>query len=1050
MNLPRFSVGNPVAVNLLMWSIILGGLYHWFTMVREFFPALDAEQISIIVPYPGATPEDVERAITLRIERKIRDIDGIDEIESAVYEGMSVILVKLDEGVDRDRVLNAIRSDIDQVKPEFPATADDPEIVDVRPYVPVISLVLAGDVPEGNLRDEALRVRDDLLDLGGISEISLIGLRNREIWAEVKPEKLEEHGLTFEEVGRVVAEANLDLPAGQLKSSSGNVRVRTMGESRRGLQLENIIVDARPDGTATRLRDVADVRDTFEDRVTRGGFSGRRAISLTIFKTPEQDALEIASKVKQYVAENPARFGGALTLQTTTDLSRLIAQRLDLMLRNATYGGILVVITLALFLSIRTAFWVALGLPIALLGAFIVMAWLGATINLLSLFALIVVLGLIVDDAVVIGEAVHGRIQAGMPPLEAAVKGANEMARPVVAAVLTSVIAFVPILFMGGIWGDFMGVLPIVVGSALLVSLVEAFVILPSHLGHMRVRPPGSPARAGPFGFFDRVGRARDQWLNRRMQDGLERVLRFMLRWRYPAVAASLGVLIAAAGLVAGGVVPFVLVQDVDAETVTVTLEMAAGTHEDDTHAVMTRIESMALQYPEVATVFSVLGTSFSNRGQETASDPATVGQLYFELLAADERELAGMRSAAAIIDEMRAATRVVPGVDKLSFRAENGTMQGADIQIRVRSESLATAARAADHVRDMLLEYDGVGEVERDLRDGKLEARLRLKDQARLLGLNTQDLALQLRHAVFGHEAQELQEDEDEIKVRVLLPEPARRDLADLDRLRVATDDGGRVPFEEVASLRTERGYATLKRVDGKRAVTVSAMVDDEKANVQEVTWDLQDRLSTIGREFPGVTISFEGEEKETKESFGVLALVGLPVAMFAIYALIAILFGSYVQPVIVMAIIPFSIVGAILGHVVMGYPLTLLSSIGIVALTGIVVNDSLILVDKVNRNHREEGMPLLEAVVHGARSRIRAIVLTTITTAAGLFPLLLERSFQAQFLIPMAISIVFGLVFATILTLLILPTFYIVFEDVRRLLRWLFIGAPKAAGVE
>ena len=1043
MNLPRASIGNPVAVNLLMWFIVIIGAYYWFDLVREFFPSLSTEQISISIAYPGATPEDVERAITLRVERKTRDIDGIDEISSTVLEGMSVILIKLDADADKQRILNEIRSDIDQVKADFPTEADDPEIIEVRPYVPVVSLVISGDVPEERLRTAALRVKDDILDLGGISEVNMLGRRSREIWANVRPEKLDEHGLTFDEVGRAVASGNLDIPGGQLKSSSGNVRLRTMGEQRKALALESLVVDSRPDGTAVRLRDVADVEETFEDRVMRGRFAGAPAISLVIFKTPEQDALKIATKVKRYAAENPTRLGGAIKLDITTDLSRFIEQRLDLMLRNARAGLILVVLALALFLSLRTAFWVAVGLPISLLGAFALMSWMGASINLLSLFSLIVVLGLIVDDAVVIGESVHTRLQRGDPPDEAAWKGASEVALPVLAAVMTSMIAFAPMAFMKGMWGDFMSVLPIDVCAALLVSLIEAFVILPSHLAHGGRRSE-TTGGTGLRGLSRRLARLRERWLDERPRFHFERLLRTILRWRYPALATSLAVLLAISGLLAGGVVPFVLMQDVDAESVTVTVEMAAGTSEDRTIEVIAGIERLASGYDEVATVFSVVGTSFSDRGQNTPSDPATVGQLFVELLPADERELRGMQSSQFIIEEMRRETLFIPGVSKLGFRAENGGAQGSDIELRVRNEELELASRAADRVKSMLLEYEGVTELEKDLSEGKLEARVTLRDSARPLGLTTQALASQLRHALFGFEAQELQEEDDEMKVRVLLPEAARRELSDLGRLRIKTPSGARVPLDEVCDIHTERGYANLRRVDGKRAVTVRAEVDETIGNVQTITTSMAGRLRDIDEEFPGTSVTFEGQQKETRESFGSLA-IGFPVALFAIYALIAILFRSYAQPLIVMAVIPFSLVGAVLGHMLMGFPFTLLSMIGAVALAGIVVNDSLILVDKVNRNRRD-GMPLTEAVVQGATSRLRAIILTTITTAAGLFPLMLERSFQAQFLIPMAISIVFGLLFATVVTLLVLPTLYLLFEDVRSAFRWLRTGSVHA----
>lgn len=1071
MSIPRLAVQNPIAINLLMWSILISGAWNWHTLIREFFPTLELEQISITVAWPGATPEDVERAIALRIERGVREINDIDEIRTAVFEGVCVLTITLTDDADRDRVLNAVRSEIDQVKPEFPDTADDPEIVEVRPFVPVLSLLVYGDVGEQRLRDQALKVRDDLLDMDNVSEIAFLGLRRREIVAEVAPQQLVEHQLTFEQIGRAVAGRNLDFPGGQLKNENGNVRLRTMGESRTALGVESIAVKTTSDGSIVRLADVADVRDGFEDRVLRGSYRGQPAIQLMVFKTPEQDALKIAGQIKDYVRARPDRLGGAVKIATSTDLSLLIEQRLDLMVRNARAGLILVLLTLSMFLSLRTAFWVAIGLVVALVGTFTVMAAAGTSINLISLFALIIVLGLIVDDAVVIGEAVHRKIQEGLPLAEAAVAGAAQMTGPVVVAVLTSVLAFAPMYFMEGVWGKFLGQIPVVVAAALFVSLIEAFMILPVHLAHSKfllgngngdgngsghesghghghgVAGAGSVRRRSALGRIgERVAAVRDEWFDRRLHAVFERSLRAVLRWRYVAIAASVAFFLAVIGLVAGGVVPFVLLQEVDAEMITARLEMAAGTPEARTTEVIEQVSEMARARPEVKSVFSVVGLHLSDRGQSTPADPATVGQISIELMTADEREREGLASSTFIIEQLRTLSANITGVDKLSFRAEAGSPQGAAIEIRVRGDDLERANDAADHVQSVLARYAGVHEIEKDLREGKVEAHLSVRSVARALGVTTFGLASELRNGVFGYEAQELQESDDEVKVRVMLPESARRRLSDLELLRVSTPAGGRIPFSEAADVSTARGYASLSRADGKRAVTVTAEVDETSgANVQDITMSVGAALAHISNDYPGTTIEFAGRQQETQESVGSL-FRGFPVALLLIYALIAMLFGSYFQPVLVMMVIPFAFIGAILGHLVMGFPFTLLSVIGGVALAGIVVNDSLILVDCINSG-RKNGLPLLEAVVQGATSRLRAILLTTVTTVAGLSPLMAETSFQAQFLIPMAVSIVFGLIFATLLTLMVLPTFYLVIEDLEGLMRWAWTGRWKRA---
>ncbi|MHC5010797.1 MAG: efflux RND transporter permease subunit [Planctomycetota bacterium] len=1059
MNLPRLAVRNPVAVNLLMWLIIVAGLYCWFDLIREFFPNVEAEQVIITVAYPGATPEEVEKSITRLIEREIEDVDEVERVESSVFEGLTLIVAEMEEGANRDRVLNDLRGELDKVKPDLPDGAEEPEITEARPQIPVVALVVHGNVPERTLHEAVLDLEEDLLDLEDVSEVLVTGFRAREILVEILPERLEAEGLTFAEVGTVIAASNLDLPGGQLKGEVTNIRVRTMGEEQVALELEDIVIRRRVDGTLIRLSDVAVVREGFEDKVELGrhwasdpegedseapeasdpsGGSGYRAASLTVFKTPEQDAIKIADMVKAFAAERPTMAGGALDVTVTTDLSRFIKQRLELMTRNARIGLILVLLTLALFLELRVAFWVAVGLPVAFLGTFLLMNVFGATINLISLFGLIVVLGLIVDDAIIIGENVFTKLRSGVPALEAAEKGATEVGLPVLAAVITTCVAFVPLAFIEGRIGNFLGVLPVVVICALTVSLVEAFVILPAHLAHQKA--PG-PAPTGGFRLFARrFGEAKHWIFEAFLPRRLERSLRFMLRWRYVTAAGALATLFVAVGLVRGGIVPFVLLQEVDAETITGKIEMAAGTPEDETLRMLGILEQAARDQPEVATVFTVLGSSFDDRGRVVAPDPATVGQVVLELHPAEWRQARGYSKSPDLLARLRRETANLPGVRRLSWKGRSGGPSGADIEVLVRGDELDMVQPAVAHVEDTLGGFEGVDEIFDDLEVGKIEARLELLPTGRLLGLTTRDLAVQIRYALFGIEAQDLQIGDEEVTVRALLPESTRRNLADLQQLRIATPSGGRVPLEEVASVSTARGYASLARVDGKRAVTITAEVDEERANIADVTEALNKELVDLGTLFPGVSYTFEGQKKETNESLGSLA-IGFPAALLAIFAVIAVIFRSYTQPIIVMAAIPFSLVGAIVGHWIMGYPFTILSMIGAVALSGIVVNDGLILVDFANRARRG-GERATEAVIHASKARLRPILLTSLTTIVGLAPLMLETSFQAQFLIPMAVSIVFGLAFATGLTLILLPAFYVIFEDARSLLRWAWTG--------
>ena len=1039
MNLPRFSVHNPVAANLLMWAVLLSGVYYWFTMLREFFPNIEPEQVYIKVLYPGATPEEVEKTVTRKIEREIEDVRDVKKIESQIVEGFTLIVVSMERGADRTRVINDLRGEIDKVKPELPADAEDPEIVEVRPFIPVIAVVIFGDVAEETLRREAITVKEDFMAMPEISQVVLIGMRKKEIWVEVRLERLEEFGLTFEEVGRALAQANLDVPGGQLKSRTGNIRVRTMGESDRARVIEQIVVKSRPDGTAIRLSDVAQVRETFEDKIEKGRYAQKNACSLTIFKAPEQDALKIAKTVKAYVARNPTRLGGALQLKTKTDLSRYITQRLDLMFRNAKSGFILVVICLAMFLDLRVALWVAWGVPTALLGSFVVMHFWGLTINLMSLFAIILVLGMLVDDAIVVGENVYTKMQQGIPLYDAAIDGANEVAMPVVASVTTTIAAFIPLMFIEGMTGKFLAVLPVVVIAALTVSMLEAFLILPAHLAH---RHDFHVAQRFPrfAAFADRVARFRDNLIEVKMAGVLEIFLRILLRWRYATVAGVIGFAIFVAGLVAADIIPFVLFPKIDAENVSINLEMVAGTSEEITMQVVAELEQMALSYPEVDSVISIMGASFSDRGQDTNADPATVGQVNLEMVTSETREVAKQRNTLQVINDMRRKATKITGIKKLEFISQSGGPSGGDIELRVQAEDLAMLARAVPYLREEIRKYEGVTEIEDNLKQGKQEIQVRLKDSAATLGLSTRTIALQVRHALFGFEAQRLQEETEEVRVRVILPETARRNMASLSLLRITTPTGARVPLDEVAELTTARGYATLSRADGKRAVTIKAQVDEERGNVSQITEDLVKRFADIGSQFPGVTLAFEGRRKEARESLGSLA-IGFPAALLMIYAILAVLFRSYTQPIIIMTAIPYSFVGVVLGHWFMNYPVTLMSLIGMVALAGVVVNDSLVMVDFINRM-RAADKPLFEVVVAASKSRLRAILLTSVTTIFGLAPLMFETSLQARFLIPMAISLVYGLGFATILTLIVIPALYLMLEDFHKCTRWFFTG--------
>ena len=765
MNLPRLAVRNPVAVNLLMLLLLTVGAWSWFQLVREFFPNIEPERIVVSVVYPGATPEELEKSVTRLIEREIDDIDGVERIESEVYEGLTLVTAVLADDADRDRILDELRGNLDRVAPDLPDGAEEPELTETRPQIPVIGVVLHGRVAEHVLQHAALQLRDDILDLPQVTELLLTGVRDREFVIELLPDRLETLGVGFEEVGRAVAAGNVDLPGGLLEGRRANIRVRTLGEAQVAILLEETVVRARPDGSVIRLGDVARVRDGFEDSVERGGFIDRRtagdgartlpsveslleerAAAIMVFKTPEQDAIRIAQEVKAYVASLPPVAGGALEVTITTDLARFIEQRLDLVQRNAGMGLLLVLITLALFLELRIAFWVAMGLVVSFAGTFFLMALTGTTVNLISLLGLIVVLGLIVDDAIVIGENIFTKLRSGMPPLLAAEQGATDVAAPVVAAVLTTCVAFVPLAFIESRMGASLSVLPVVVVCALLVSVLEAFFILPAHLRH---RPHGPRGRIAST--WGRINVAKHALFERVLPALLERRLRWSLRWRYAVAGASVLLLAGGAGLMASGIVPFVLFQETDAETVTATLEMGAGTPDHETLRLLTTAGLAAAAKPEVVTVFLVAGKAYDMHGPELSADPATIGQIILELSPAEDREARGEETSHRMLGKLRRETATLPGVKRLSWRGRSGGPDKADVEIVLRGDGLEVLQPMVALIRGRLASYRGVDEIYDDLELGKLEARLALRPAGRILGLTVESLGAQVRHALYG-----------------------------------------------------------------------------------------------------------------------------------------------------------------------------------------------------------------------------------------------------------------------------------------------------------
>lgn len=1021
---------NDVAANLLMVTLLALGAWALSAKIPlEVFPAFELRTVVVRVPFPGATPAEVEEGITVKIEEAIQDLDGIKQLRSTAVESLGTVVVEVDTRFDPRELMNDVKARVDAIS-TFPADAERPVV-----YVPeirrdVITVVISGDLPEHELRLVAERVRDELVDLEEITQVELDGVRPYEISIEISEQTLRQYNLTLEQVASAVRRTSLDLAAGSVRTTGGEVLIRTQGQARAGSEFEDIVVRGES-GARLTIKDLGVVRDGFSEDPLEFRYNGRSAAFIDVYRVGEQSAIEVARVVRDYIASPPGWLPPGIELDYWRDQSRVVQARLNTLLKSALQGGILILVLLTLFLRPAVAFWVVVGIPVAFMAGIALMPVLGVTINLISLFAFILVLGIVVDDAIVTGENIFTRLQKGEDPLQASIKGTQEIAVPVTFGVLTTVVAFMPLLMIEGVRGQIFAQIPLIVIPVLLFSLVESKLILPAHLKHVRIR---NGAGDGPL---SRLQAAIQRGLERGTQAAYTPVLKASLRNRYLAGAIFAALAIILFSIAIGGHLRFVFFPRIQAETASATLTMPPGTPFDATAAAIRRInaeaETLRERYRDPDTGESVIKGILASIGSAGGgSTPRTdLGRVVFEIVPPEERTLEVTSSD--LVREWRQAIGSIPGAKELSFRAEIGG-GGAPLDIQITGPDFGPLRTLAGQVRERLQTYPGVFDITDSFEDGKQEIKLRIRPEAELLGITLDDLARQVRHAFFGFEAQRIQRGREEVRVYVRYPESERRSLDNLATMRIRTPAGLEVPFGEVASAEYGRGFAQIRRVDRNRTINVTADVNKETADVEAIKRDINEFLADAVPGYAGVSFTLEGEAREQRESFGSLGY-GLMFVLFVIYALLAIPFRSYIQPLIVMSVIPFGAAGAMLGHMIMGMSLTIMSLMGMLALTGVVVNDSLVLVDYINRR-RAEGMPLMEAVSTAGAARLRPVLLTSLTTFAGLTPLIFEKSTQAQFLIPMAVSLGFGILFATFITLLLVPLNYLVLEDLRGLL--------------
>lgn len=1043
---------NVVFANIIIFLMFLLGFVSITLMRREMFPEMSLDRVIITVPFPGADPEEIEEGILRKIEEALQGEDGIRELTTHARENVGTAVVTIHERADPRRVQERVRLKIDAIS-TFPADAENPVISELILEDVVAILAISGEMGEHRMKEWAERLRVQLQEDPDITVVDIQGARAYEISVEVSESRLREHGTTLSAVAEAIRANNLNIPGGRIRNPHEEIRLRTLGRTYSGPEIEAIPLLTRPDGTLVRLGDVARVRDGFVEERVHARADGSPALFLHVKKTASQDAIVVSNAVKRFVSDTQTHLPEGLRITEVIDTTDMLRARINMLVKNGAIGLTLVFLLLWLFLDLRLSFWAGMGMPISMAGALVILWGVGGSLNMISLFGLIMVLGIIVDDAIVVGEAIYRRQQKNdVPPMRAAVEGVCEVGLPVLGAVTTTMIAFLPLMFVGGIMGKFIAILPVVVIACLAMSLVECLLLLPAHLG-----AKGLEERRGGGRFhrvFNALHDATGKRLERFVEGPYERFLRMSLRWRYVALCIAAGVLIVTGGAVAGGHVPVSMFSAFDSFILTATVEFPDGTPIETTEAALDRMEAAARDLNQrVSThsgnplIRSVLRLAGQNLADPYASGAHHIGSVQILLVESTDRDV-GSDTIRAMWERSIGA---IPGADAVNVEGMEAGPPGKPIDIRVRGTDLERMHLASRDLQARLSTIPGLTNIQSDFRPGRNEVRFRLKPEGHALGLTTRDLGLQVSAAYYGEEAVRVQRGRDDIRVMVRYPSEERSRLADLREVRVRTPDGRELPLLSVAEAEIAPGYAEITRVDGMRIVGVSSDIDTDIANAERVNRLIDSRhFPELRAAYPELTFEFQGEKQDSAESVRSLQ-IGFPVALVGIYVIIAAIFRSYIQPLLIMLTVPFGIIGAVIAHALWGIDISLMSLFGIVALAGVVVNDAIVLIEAFNHNI-SVGMEVREAIVEAGKRRFRAVFLTTLSTVGGLTPLILERDLQAEFLIPMALSIAAGVVFATLLTLLLLPNLLLALNDARCFARFVIKGerVPSRAHAE
>ncbi|WP_299529801.1 efflux RND transporter permease subunit [Ulvibacterium sp.] len=998
----------PVAVNIFIIGFLIFGYLGYQRLNSSLFPLSDPSFISISVSYPGASPEEVEEGVIEKIERNLKGVEGVDRITSVSQENLGTVNVEILTDFDINLALDEIKNAVDKI-PSFPSNTEPPVIETLKPTREAITFVVTGkDVPLSILKRTAQEVEEDLLRIDGISQIALSGFPEEEIEIAVTEEVLRSYGLTFEEVSRAVANANIFITGGSIKTTKEEYLIRANNKAYYAENLGGIVVKADATGGKVYLRDISKITNTFNETPDKISLNGQAAVKISITNTNTEDLIGSVEKIREYIAVFNKDHNN-LRLEITMDTSEVIKDRISLLLENALIGMLLVLLLLSFFLRPGVALWVAFGLPISFFGMFILLPQYGVTLNMLSLFGMILVIGILVDDGIVIAENIYTRYEKGESAIKAAVNGTLDVLIPILSAIATTILAFSVFFFLDGQIGAFFGDIAVVVALTLLVSLIEALLILPAHLAHSK-----DLSGKGKTYKFNQWG---DQFMNYLRDKVYSPSFRFVLRNKFASFSIILFLFILTLGAFAGGIIRLTFFPTTASNQIRITLNTPQGTHENLTDSLAIYVEN------SVWKVNRDLGKNEIGRDHIVSTvkqiGPGSSASTITVNLSPSETRILG---STEIADAIRKTVGELPQVEKLSFNS-GGNVGGMPISVSLQGKDIASINGAKDIIYEELKKNPYVKDIVDTSPEGIKEIRLELKENAQLLGLTLNDIMAQVRSAFFGNEVQRVQRGQDEVKIWVRYDEQDRSSVNNVNDIQIAAQNG-RIPLSEIATYTIERGEVAINHLDGIREITVAADLANPKASASEIMQDLTIRVAGIVSEkYPGVKVSAEGQNREVNK-ISISALNTLPALIFLIYVTIVFAFRSYSQPFILLAIVPFCLIGVAWGHWLHGFPMSILSYLGIIGLIGIVVNDGLVFTGRFN-SFLKEGLKFDEALYETGRARFRAIFLTSITTIAGLAPLMLEKSLQAQFLIPMAISIAYGIAVATLLTLYMLPLF-------------------------